>query len=39
MFSLNEDIFPSGEWTDKLLEMNMIPWKNIIASNDYTFCE
>ena len=27
------------EWTDKLLEMNVISWKNIIASNDYTFCE
>ena len=27
------------EWTDKFLEMNIIPWKNIIASNDYTFCE
>ena len=42
MFSLNEDIslneYNFIEGTDKLLEMNIIPWTNIIASNDYTFC-
>ena len=42
-FSLNEDIslneYNFIEWTDKFLEMNIIPWTNIIASNDYTFCE
>ena len=48
--SLNEYNFPEWiyfpwtriyflEWTDKFLEMNIIPWKNIIASNDYTSCE
>ena len=35
--SLNEYVFV--ERTAKFLEMNMIPWKNIFASNDYTFCE
>ena len=43
MFPLKEDIslyeYNFIEWTDKFLEMNIIPWTNIIASNDYTFCE
>ena len=42
MFSLNEDIslneYNLIEWIDKFLEMNIIPLKNIIASNAYTFC-
>ena len=36
MFSLNEAIY-FVELIGKFLEMNIIPWTNIIASNDYTF--
>ena len=48
MYSLNGYNFPEYafpewryflEWTDKFLQMNIIPWTNIIASNNYTFCE
>ena len=43
MFSLNEDIslneYNFIERTDRFLKINIIPWTNIIASNDYTFCE
>ena len=42
MFSLNEDTSLSKynflELTAAFLEINIIPWTNLIASNDYTFC-
>ena len=37
MFSLNEDI--SLNELIRFLEINIILCQNIIASNDYTFCE
>ena len=44
IISLNEYVFIEREYISlneliRFLEMNIISCQNIIASNDYTFCE